>query len=113
MLITSSLFVNANTNERFTQTTNIESPVGIPGDGPVYIYIFYGDLDIWWTPSGFLVVDCDPPFQEKCYTIFWSLNNPTDKTVILNDANQTEINVTSEAIITTLEDGTKRHTFTK
>ena len=113
MLLTVSTFAYANTNANVIPITNIESPVDMPDDETLIILIFYGELGVWTTPSGALIVDCDPPFTEKCYTIIWHTGTPSDKTVTLNDANQTEISVTSEAVITTDENGTKTHTFTR
>ena len=113
MLLTVSTFVNANTNAHINPITNIESPVDMPDGETLIIFIFYGELDTWTTPTGALIIDCKPPFSETCYTLWWITSTPSDKTVTLNDANQTEISVTSEPVITTGEDGTKTHTFTR
>jgi len=95
---------------------NTSRPVMYPDD-PVqsaggYI-IFYGVLNIWTTPSGAVIIDCDPPFFEKCYTLIWYNAIPNHKTLILNDKNQTEITVTSGPFIKSGENGEQIHTFTK
>lgn len=111
MLLSLSSFgyVSANCNKELP--LKFESPIEMPEEGGMYIFIFYGELDLWFTSGGSLIIDCDPPFEDKCYTIYWSLNNPSDKTVRLNDISETEISVSSEATITTEGDGSKRHTF--
>jgi hypothetical protein len=45
--------------------------------------------------------------------LWWSFENPLQQTVILNDENQTEINVTSDPVITTGINGEQIHTFTR
>ena len=75
--------------------------------------VFYGILDIWHTPSGALIIDCDPPFLTVCYTLWWSFENPLQQTVILNDEYQTEITVTSDPVITIGENGEQIHSFSR
>lgn len=110
MLITLSAYGYGSETDVLEPLSRYDSPIDMP-EGGTYIFIFYGDLDLWFTSAGSLIIDCDPPFENRCYTIYWSLNNPTDKTVLLNDINETEISVSSEAVITTQQDGSKRHTF--
>ncbi|RLD45229.1 MAG: hypothetical protein DRI89_01705 [Bacteroidetes bacterium] len=107
-----SLFLKAETNECINITPNTACLAEEPGGGDLHHITFYGILDMWWTPSGALIIDCDPPFSEVCYNLWWSLTT-SQKFVRLNDANQTEIDVTSDPVITPGENGDKIHTFTR
>lgn len=109
LLLSLSPFLNAETNENINNSASTLCLVEEPG-GDLHHFRFYGVLDIWWTPSGGLVIDCDPPFYEPCYDLWWSLKS-SQKFVRLNDANQTEIDVTSNPVITDGENGDQIHTF--
>jgi hypothetical protein len=109
ILFSVSLFANAETTTYDFSTPNTE----LSGDsGGLHIIHFKGVLDIWETPSGGLIVSCMPPFLETCFTLIWSLQTD-EMTVILNDVNQTEIEVTSEPVTTTGTVGEQIHTFTR
>lgn len=109
ILLSFSTLLNAETNNCINNTPTTDCLVDQIGGH----LAFYGVLDIWYTPSGALIIDCDPPFLTVCYTLWWSFDNPLQQTVILNDANKTEISVTSDPIITTGVNGEQIHTFTR
>lgn len=109
ILLNISVFLYAETVPTLSNTEIEEYCVDQVG----HRIVFYGVLDIWHTPSGTLIIDCNPPFISVCYTLWWSLENPLQQTVILNDENQTEITVTSDPIITIGENGEQIHTFSR
>lgn len=109
ILLNFSALLNAETVPTLSNTDNEEYCIDQLG-GRI---VFYGVLDIWHTPSGALIIDCNPPFISVCYTLWWSLENPSQQTVILNDENQTEITVNSDPIITIGENGEQIHTFSR
>ncbi len=112
MLLTVSTIASASTDPAEIPITKTESPVDMPETTLIALH-FWGDLELWINGNDELVVHCEPPFIPRCYSIYWFITTPEDKTVVLNDGNDTEISVSSEAVITTDESGTKIHTFTK
>jgi|FLOH01.1.fsa_nt_gi hypothetical protein len=112
ILLSVSTFSNAETNKHMNTTRTIECPVDLEESNIGHI-TFYGVLDIWETPAGGIVISCIPPFLEVCYRLIWSNDNPAEKTVYLNDDNQTEIDVTSDVVISTGENGEQIHTFSR
>lgn len=112
MLLTVSTIAGANTDPAEISNAEIESPLDMPEE-TVIVFIIKGELGLWINQTGQISIECDPPFLPICYTITWISTYPDDKTVILNDGQNTEINVSSEAVITTDESGTEIHTFAK
>lgn len=110
ILLSTSTFINAETNACINNAPNTECLIDQTELG--YI-VFYGELDIWITPSGAVIISCLPPFLERCYSLFWDITTPGQKTIILNDADQTEITAISGPVITTGENGEQIHTFTR
>lgn len=112
LLLTVSTIASASTDPAEISNAEIESPIDMP-ESNVIVIIIKGDLSFWINQQSQVSIECDPPFLPICYTITWVSTYPTDKTIILNDGQETEINVSSEAVITTDESGTETHTFTK
>jgi hypothetical protein len=105
-----SVFVNAGTYEYVNNTTNTECSLEEPGS--LHHITFQGVLEFYETTSGAPIITCKPPLLEDCYTLWWSIYSAI-KFVRLNDVNQTEIDVTSDPVITTDENGVQTHTFTR
>lgn len=111
ILFSISIYVNAETNNNILASPNTESPD--EGGGDLHHINFYGVLDIYETPAGALIITCLPPFLQKCFTLIWNSTNPNQKTVELNDGNQTQISVISGPSTTTGPNGEEIHTFTR
>ncbi len=106
-----TVFLNAETNALIN---DIPNKVCLDDQPEPFGHVtFYGELDLWWTESGALIIECNPPFFDECYTLIWDFNVTDQMTVILNDDNKTEISVTSGPDTTTGENGEQIHTFTR
>lgn len=113
MLLSVAIFVNAETNNEVNNNTEAICLMD-SGTGGGFV-VFKGVLDVWETPSGGLMIDCEPPFFNPCYTLIWwyTIDGVKLRKVELNDGNQTQIAVTSDPISVTNPDGSVTHTFTR
>ena len=109
VIVVSPCIVSAESTDCKSPNANNEC---LAEPGEIVIINFQGEIYHITNRFGELEVRCIAPFDDRCYTLYYHTHSVSEKTVQLNDLNQTEYSVTSDPVITTGPNGEQIYTFT-